>query len=73
VLDEIRRTLQVFDGGGSFLAKARGSGTALGQFMHPSSLTSDGRGLIAVTDRGIGRVQVFGVGENLEGGSSGRH
>ena len=70
VLDEIRRTLQVFDSGGNFATRADGSGTALGAFDHPSALASDGRGLIAVTDRGIGRVQVFAAGNTQEGGSS---
>ena len=70
VLDEIRRTLQVFDSGGNFATRADGSGTALGAFDHPSALASDGRGLIAVTDRGIGRVQVFAVAIEQEGGSS---
>lgn len=72
VLDEIRRTLQVFDREGEFVTKAEGSGTALGQFLSPSSLASDGRGLIALTDRGIGRVQVFGVVDAGEGGFLGQ-
>lgn len=72
VLDEIRRTLQVFDKDGEFVAKAEGSGTPLGQFLSPSSLATDGRGLIALTDRGIGRVQVFGVQVEREGGVLGQ-
>ena len=70
VLDEIRRTLQVFEHQGTFAARAEGGGTALGAFEHPSALASDGRGLIAVTDRGIGRVQVFAVDGAKEGGIS---
>lgn len=72
VLDEIRRTLQVFDREGGFIGKAEGSGTALGQFQSPSGLATDGRGLIALTDRGIGRVQVFRVADAREGGVLGR-
>lgn len=63
VLDEIRRSLQVLDADGSVVAVVAGGGTSLGAFEHPSGLASDGRGLIAVSDRGIGRVQVFGVSE----------
>ncbi len=72
ILDEIRRTLQVFDREGGFLTKAEGTGTALGQFLSPSSLASDGRGLVALTDRGLGRVQVFGVVDEREGGVIGQ-
>jgi len=61
VLDEIRRALQVFDGHGGFLAKSSGTGTMLGEFVHPSSLAIDAHGLLAVTDREVGRVQVFAV------------
>jgi len=63
VVDEIRQTLQVFDGEGNLVAKTGGRGLAPGEFTHPSSLTSDGRRLIALTDREIGRVQVFAVAE----------
>jgi DNA-binding beta-propeller fold protein YncE len=70
VLDEIRRTIQVFDDQGNFATRIEGSGTALGAFQHPSALAADGRGLIAVTDRGIGRVQVFAVATRREGGSA---
>jgi DNA-binding beta-propeller fold protein YncE len=70
VLDEIRRTLQVFDAGGSLAAAAQGTGTALGSFDHPSALALDGRGSLAVADRGIGRVQVFEIDELPEGGPS---
>jgi DNA-binding beta-propeller fold protein YncE len=70
VLDEIRRSLTVFDAQGTLLAAAAGSGTALGNFDHPSGLASDGRGSLAVTDRGIGRVQVFDVDDRREGGPS---
>jgi len=70
VLDEIRRTLQVFDTGGDLLAVVGGTGTALGSFQHPSGLAFDGHGSIAVTDRGIGRVQVFRVPDGREGGTA---
>lgn len=70
VLDEIRRTLQVFDAGGSLVAVARGGGTTLGSFDHPSGLALDGRGSLAVADRGIGRVQLFEIDEHPEGGPS---
>ena len=70
VVDEIRETIQVFDKDGNFVAKTGEKGVAPGEFGHPSSLTSNGRGLIALTDRGIGRVQVLGIsgfeGVNLE-------
>jgi len=61
VLDEIRQVLQVFGGQGDFLTKSNGTGTALGEFVHPSSLAFDERGLLAVADREAGRVQVFAV------------
>jgi tripartite motif-containing protein 71 len=70
VLDEIRHTLQVFDAQGTFLAVAEGTGTALGSFRHPSGLARDGRGTLAVSDRGIGRVQIFQIMETREGGWS---
>ena len=68
VLDDIRRSLQVFDDQGNFATRIEGGGTALGAFQHPSAIAADGRGLIAVTDRGIGRVQVFAVAMRREGG-----
>jgi sugar lactone lactonase YvrE len=61
VVDEIRRTLQVFDAGGQFLAKLNGEGSDTGGFMHPTSLATNGRSLVALTDRGINRVQIFSV------------
>lgn len=70
VLDGIRRTLQVFDAQGNLIAVAQGTGTALGNFNHPSGLASDGRGSLAVTDRGIGRVLVFEIDDRREGGPS---
>jgi DNA-binding beta-propeller fold protein YncE len=66
VLDEIRRSLQVFDAQGNFLEQASGDGTALGELTHPSALTSDGRGLLALTDSEFGRVQVFGIKDGRE-------
>ena len=69
VVDEIRETIQVFDRDGNFVAKTGEKGVAPGEFAHPSSLTSNGRGLIALTDRGIGRVQVLGVRNESEGSS----
>lgn len=66
VLDEIRQSLQVFDGQGTFLAKSQGSGTALGDFVHPSSLAFDERALLAVADREVGRVQVYALTPALE-------
>jgi len=70
VLDEIRRTLQLFDAGGALMAVVTGSGTARGGFEHPSALAGDGRGSLAVADRGIGRVQVFDIHDPHEGGVS---
>lgn len=70
VLDEIRRTLQVFDAGGVLVAVVTGSGTARGGFDHPSALAWDGRGSLAVADRAIGRVQVFDIQVSHEGGAS---
>jgi DNA-binding beta-propeller fold protein YncE len=66
VLDEIRRSLQVFDGAGNYLTRVTGTGTALGAFQHPSAVAADGRGLIAVADRGLGRVQVFALANEQE-------
>jgi len=70
VIDDIRRTLQVFDASGALLTVVTGSGTARGGFDHPSGLAIDGRGSLAVTDRGIGRVQVFDIQDPHEGGVS---
>lgn len=70
VVDEIRRTLQAFDAGGALVAVVTGSGTARGGFDHPSGLAADGRGSLAVADRGIGRVQVFQIQASHEGGAS---
>jgi hypothetical protein len=67
VADEIRETIQVFDEDGNFVAKTGEQGVAPGEFSHPSSLASDGRGLIALTDRGIGRVQVLAIRDGREG------
>lgn len=61
VLDDIRRTLQIFDREGHFIEKIGGTGTALGAFAHPSALAFDGREWIALSDREKGRVQVFEV------------
>ena len=61
VLDEIRQVLQVFDGQGTFLARSEGTGTTLGDFVHPSSLAADDHGLMAVVDREVGRVRVFAI------------
>src|SRR5262245_33119913 len=61
VADEIRETIQIFDQVGNYLGKAGESGMAPGEFSHPSSLAFDGRSLIALTDRGIGRVQVLAI------------
>ena len=61
VCDEIRQSLQVFDSRGVFLAQAGGRGAAPGEFAYPSALATDGKGLIAVTDRELGRVQVLAL------------
>lgn len=68
VLDDVRQMLQVFDGRGEFLDKQTGSGSAFGNFVHPSSLAFDGRGLMAVADRETGRVRVFAVMPAVEDG-----
>jgi tripartite motif-containing protein 71 len=70
VLDEIRRTLQAFNAQGALLAVVTGSGSARGGFEHPGALAGDGRGSLAVVDRGVGRVQVFDIREANEGGAS---
>ena len=61
VLDEIRQTLQVFDEQGNLLSKEGQRGAGAGEFAQPSALTYDGSNSIALTDREIGRVQVFTV------------
>ena len=61
VTDEIRETIQIYDQDGNYLGKAGESGVAPGELSHPSSLAFDGRSLIALTDRGIGRVQVLAI------------
>jgi hypothetical protein len=63
VVDEIRQTIQVYDRDGVFIGLTGGRGVAPGQFAFPSSLTSDGRGLLAVTDKESGRIQVLGIPE----------
>lgn len=63
VIDEIRQCLQIFDDQGTLIAKQGEPGTAPGEFAEPSSITYDGGNSIALTDRGIGRVQVFTVAE----------
>jgi DNA-binding beta-propeller fold protein YncE len=61
VVDEIRQELLIFDRAGKFLAAVGGRGAEAGEFAHPSSLASDGKGLIAVTDRELGRFQVLAI------------
>jgi hypothetical protein len=61
VSDEIRQSLQVFEQDGTFVVQLGERGTAAGEFSHPSSLASDGHGLIAVTERNPGRFQVLAV------------
>jgi DNA-binding beta-propeller fold protein YncE len=63
VVDEIRQTIQVFDSQGNALSKEGQRGAGAGEFAHPSSMTYDGRNSIALTDREIGRVQVFTVSD----------
>jgi len=63
VIDEIRQILQVFDAHDSLVAVSGGRGSRPGEFARPSSITTDGKGFIAVTDRELGRVQVFRVSE----------
>ena len=61
VLDEIRQTILVFDAQGTLLTKEGHRGAGPGELAHPSSMTYDGGNLIALTDREIGRAQVFTV------------
>jgi len=63
VVDEIRQTIQVFDSQGTPLSKEGQRGAGAGEFAHPSSMTYDGHDSIALTDREIGRVQVFTVSD----------
>jgi DNA-binding beta-propeller fold protein YncE len=69
-IDDIRRTLHVFDAAGTLTAVVTGTGTPRGGFDHPSALSGDGRGSLAVADRGIGRVQVFDILASHDGGAS---
>lgn len=61
VIDEIRESLQVFDDQGNLITKTGQRGPGPGEFARPSSLSYDGGKLIALTDRELGRVQVFSV------------
>jgi DNA-binding beta-propeller fold protein YncE len=70
--DDIRRALQVFDREGNLLARLEGGGTATAEFGHPSALACDGRGLVAVADRELGRVQVFAIADLHEGMAANR-
>jgi DNA-binding beta-propeller fold protein YncE len=71
VSDEIRESIQVFDRDGTFVAQAGGPGSGPGDFMYPSSLAVDGKGLMAVTERGGGRFQVLNIskGEEVSAGN----
>ena len=71
VSDEIRENIQVFDKDGAFVALAGGAGSGPGEFMYPSSLAVDGKGLMAVTERGGGRFQVLQIlkGEEVSAGN----
>jgi DNA-binding beta-propeller fold protein YncE len=60
VSDEIRQIVQVFDKDGVFIAKMEGTGAADSDFDSPSALAADGKGLMALTERGLGRFQVLG-------------
>ena len=62
VCDEIRHSLMVFEQNGGIVAEFGGRGSAAGEFAHPSSLASDGKGLIAITDRELGRFQILFIG-----------
>jgi DNA-binding beta-propeller fold protein YncE len=61
VCDEIRQNVQVFDRDGVFLAQAAGDGVAPGEVSYPSSFATDGRGLLAVTERELGRLQILAL------------
>ena len=61
VCDEIRQSVQVFDRDGNFITQATGEGTAPGEVSSPSSFVTDGRGLLAVTERALGRLQVLAL------------
>ncbi len=71
VADEIRQSIQVFDKDGGFIAQAAGAGEAPGELVYPSSLSVDGRGLMAVTEGGGGRLQVLRIskGEEVSAGN----
>jgi DNA-binding beta-propeller fold protein YncE len=59
VCDEIRQSVQVFDRDGVFIAQAASEGVAPGEVSCPSSFVTDGRGLLAVTERALGRLQIL--------------
>ncbi len=61
VCDEIRQSVQVFDHAGGFLTLATGEGTAPGEVSYPTSFVTDGRGLVAITERALGRLQVLAL------------
>jgi len=66
VSDEIRQTIEVFTADGAYIAPVSGSGDPFGDFSYPSSLATDGKGLIAVTERGSGRFQVMSISKHEE-------
>ncbi len=66
VSDEIRQSIQVFDKDGGFIGEAAGAGAAPGELVYPSSLAVDGKGLMAVTEGGGGRLQVLRISKSEE-------
>lgn len=59
IADDIRRCVHVFAADGTFVTQEGGPGTGAGQFSHPSAIATDGTGLLAVSDRDLGRIQVL--------------
>ena len=59
VLDSLRHRITVFDGNGAFLRTMGESGSADGQFNHPTHLALDADGALLVTDALNFRVQLI--------------
>jgi sugar lactone lactonase YvrE len=63
IVDEIRRVIRAYDQDGNPVTRTGTIETAGGEFSSPSSLAYDGKSRLAVTDRKIGRVQVFEISQ----------
>jgi hypothetical protein len=61
VSDAIRHTMQVFDRAGTLLGGVGGIGVGPGEYVNPSALASDGKGLLALAENAGRRFQLMWV------------